>query len=212
MEEKDKKEKILEVAEELFAQKGFEGTSVRELAKKAKINVAMISYYFGSKERLFESLVEFRAGFMREKLQLLHREEGMDPMSKMERLVDYYVDRVTSNNRFSRILHRELSLQQRSEMHHAITDILLRNANEMRGIIHEGIHKKVFRDIDAEMLIATLVGTTMQATNSKEMVCKLIGTDRDKFTFNDTRHKNRIKRYLKDLMRSYLLIKNSTRA
>ena len=208
----DKKEHILEAAEELFAQKGFEGTSVRELAKKAKINVAMISYYFGSKEKLFESLVEYRAGFMREKLQLINREESMDPMSKIERLIDFYVDRVAGNSRFSRILHRELSLQQRSEMHNTIADILLRNAVEIRRIIHEGIDKKVFRDIDAELMIATLVGTTMQATNSKEMVCKLIGADRNKFAFDDTRHKNRIKRYLKDLMRSFLLIKNPQRS
>jgi len=115
----DKKEHILEAAEELFAQKGFEGTSVRELAKKAKINVAMISYYFGSKEKLFESLVEYRAGFMREKLQLINREESMDPMSKIERLIDFYVDRVAGNSRFSRILHRELSLQQRSSARQA---------------------------------------------------------------------------------------------
>ncbi|MFI5134319.1 MAG: TetR family transcriptional regulator [Chitinophagales bacterium] len=203
----DKREQILEVAEDLFAQKGFEGTSVRELARKAKINVAMISYYFGSKERLFESLVEYRAGFMREKLQLINRDDAMDPMSKMERLIDFYVERITENNRFSRILHRELSLQQRSEMHNAIADILLRNAHEIKRIIHEGIRKKVFRDIDSEMLIATLMGTTMQATNSKEIVCKLTGADPARFSFTDTRHKNRIKRYLKDLMRNFLLIK-----
>ena len=51
----DKKEQILEVAEELFAEYGFEGTSVRELAKKAKVNVAMISNYFGSKEQLINA-------------------------------------------------------------------------------------------------------------------------------------------------------------
>ena len=38
---------ILNVAEELIAQNGFEDTSVREISKKANINVAMISYYFG---------------------------------------------------------------------------------------------------------------------------------------------------------------------
>ncbi|MBS1657839.1 MAG: TetR/AcrR family transcriptional regulator [Bacteroidetes bacterium] len=201
----DKRDQILEAAEELFAQKGFEGTSVRDLAKKAKVNVAMISYYFGSKEKLFESLVEYRAAFLREKLQLINREEVLDPISKIEMLIDFYVDRITSQSRFSRILHRELSLQQRSEMHNAIADIILRNAHEMRKIIQEGIRKKVFRKMDAEMLIATLVGTTMQATNSKEMVCKLIGSDPQKFSFNDTRYKNRLKNYLKDLMRTTLL-------
>src|SRR5262245_51218049 len=183
----DKREKILDVAEELFAQKGFEGTSIRELAKKAKINVAMVSYYFGSKEQMFESLVENRAGFMREKLQLINRDDGLDPMSKVEKLIEYYVERISSRTRFSRILHRELMLEQRSEMHAAIAEILLRNAKEMKKIIEEGIQKKVFRPVDSDMLIATLVGTTLQATNSKEMISKMIGVDSNKFSFNDTR-------------------------
>ena len=46
---------ILNVAEELIAQNGFENTSVREISKNANINVAMISYYFGSKEKMMKS-------------------------------------------------------------------------------------------------------------------------------------------------------------
>jgi AcrR family transcriptional regulator len=45
----DKKTHIIETAIELFAEKGFEGTSIRDLATKADVNVAMINYYFGSK-------------------------------------------------------------------------------------------------------------------------------------------------------------------
>ena len=56
----DKQIHILNVAEELIAQKGFEGTSVREISSKAEINVAMISYYFGSKEKMMANLYQFR--------------------------------------------------------------------------------------------------------------------------------------------------------
>ena len=66
-----KREQILEVAEELIAENGFSGTSVRALAAKAGINVAMISYYFGSKEKLFEALVEY--------LSLIHISEPTRP-------------------------------------------------------------------------------------------------------------------------------------
>lgn len=207
----EKKEQILEAAEELFARKGFEGTSVRELAKKAGINIAMISYYFGSKEKLFESLVEYRSGFVREKLQVLTRDESQDPMTKIEQMIDLYVERIVSHNRFSRILHRELSLQQRSEMHDAIADILLRNLQEIRKIIHQGQRKKIFRTSDAELVIATIIGTLTQATHSKEIICKITDSDPAKFSISDTRYKNRIKKYLKDLMRSYLLIKKTSR-
>ncbi|MEO5674399.1 MAG: TetR family transcriptional regulator [Chitinophagales bacterium] len=205
----EKKEQILEVAEELFARHGFEGTSVRELAKKAGINIAMISYYFGSKEKLFEELVEYRAGFMRERLQMLSHDEKFDPMTKIGIMIDFYVERIVTNNKFSRILHRELSLQQRSEMHSAIADILLRNLYEIRKIINDGVRKKIFKKVDAELVIATIIGTLTQATHSIEIVSKILNQNPQSFSITDTRYKNRLKKYLRDLMRSYLLIDKS---
>ena len=46
-------ELILEIASKLFSQKGFNGTSIREIASKAKVNISAISYHFESKENLF---------------------------------------------------------------------------------------------------------------------------------------------------------------
>ena len=67
----EKQIEILQVAEKLFAEKGFDGTSVRDIAKIATINVAMISYYFGSKEKLLEALVLHRISSMRLHLENL---------------------------------------------------------------------------------------------------------------------------------------------
>src|SRR5205809_916947 len=47
-----KKNSILNVALELFGHRGFEGTSVRDIALKSKVNLAMINYYFGSKKKI----------------------------------------------------------------------------------------------------------------------------------------------------------------
>jgi AcrR family transcriptional regulator len=55
MEFTDKQIQIIDIAERLFAERGFDGTSVRDIADEAGINVAMISYYFGSKEKLMEA-------------------------------------------------------------------------------------------------------------------------------------------------------------
>ena len=52
------KEKIIRVATAFFAEKGYEATSVRELANEADVNVASVNYYFGSKQKLFEYLVK----------------------------------------------------------------------------------------------------------------------------------------------------------
>ena len=56
----EKQINILDVAEELIAKKGFDGTSVRDICTKANINVAMISYYFGSKEKMMSYLYQYR--------------------------------------------------------------------------------------------------------------------------------------------------------
>lgn len=51
------RQRLLEVATELFARKGFAETTVRELTKRAGCNVAAISYHFGSKEKLYEAVL-----------------------------------------------------------------------------------------------------------------------------------------------------------
>ncbi len=49
-------EKIKKTALSLFLEKGFERTSIRDIALKAKINIALLNYYFRSKENLFNSI------------------------------------------------------------------------------------------------------------------------------------------------------------
>ena len=52
------RESILKEANRLFAEKGYEGTSIRELTEAAQVNVAAINYHFGSKQGLFEAVVK----------------------------------------------------------------------------------------------------------------------------------------------------------
>ena len=202
----DKREQILEVAETLFAEHGYEGTSVRKLALKARINIAMISYYFGSKEKLFEALVEYRAGGAHEKLQSLNQKE-YDPVTKIEKLVDLYVDKIFDNHRFHKILQREIALQQRSKMHELIMTILMRNMNEIRKIIEEGQRKKKFRKVDIECTIATMIGTISQVTKSSLLACKMINLNPETNSIFDEKNKTRVKKHLRELLINHLVIK-----
>jgi AcrR family transcriptional regulator len=59
-----KMERILDCAEKEFAARGYTSTSMQQIAKSAKVNQALISYYFGSKEKLY------RAIFLRRGLEL----------------------------------------------------------------------------------------------------------------------------------------------
>ena len=47
------RERILSAAEELFAEKGFEASSVRDITSRAQCNIASVNYYFGNKEKLY---------------------------------------------------------------------------------------------------------------------------------------------------------------
>ena len=51
-------EKILETASKVFTEKGFSGTRTRDIAEHAGINLALLNYYFRSKEKLFEQVMK----------------------------------------------------------------------------------------------------------------------------------------------------------
>lgn len=55
------KEKILNAAEQIFAEMGFDGTSVRAITQKANVNVSLVNYHFRDKDTLFKKIVNRRA-------------------------------------------------------------------------------------------------------------------------------------------------------
>ena len=59
--------RLLDAAEELFCQKGFAATSIRDMTKKANCNVAAVNYYFGSKEDLYLAVFKRHLTELRER-------------------------------------------------------------------------------------------------------------------------------------------------
>ncbi len=78
------KDRLLSVAEELFAEHGFERTSMRTLTTAAGANLAAVNYHFGSKEGLYRAVFERRVGpINQERLRLLAEAQaaaGDDPV------------------------------------------------------------------------------------------------------------------------------------
>ena len=79
---------IMESAEKLFAEKGFAGTSVRDIADEAGVNLAMISYYFGSKEKLLEAIFRYRGEYIKLQLENMLQNKSMSSREKMRALMD----------------------------------------------------------------------------------------------------------------------------
>lgn len=68
----DTPEALLDAAEELFARKGLQGTSLREITRKARANLAAVHYHFGSKDALVRAVLVRRAGDLNQaRLELL---------------------------------------------------------------------------------------------------------------------------------------------
>ena len=155
----DKQIQILEVAELLFAEKGFDGTSIRNIAKEAKINIAMVSYYFGSKERLLESLIFYRTSDLKNQLEnLLH--EDIEPIEKINKLIELYINRINSNRVIYRILHFEFTAKKRDQNLLAFSELKKGNLKSLEAIIQEGQNKGVFRkDVIIPLITPTILGT-----------------------------------------------------
>ena len=105
--ESDCRTTLMTVAAPLFAEKGFNGVSVREIAGFAGANVSMISYYFGGKEGLY-------AAVLNEQFAVLQRVEEIssmntDPLNKFELYVRATVARYRKNPYLLRFYTSELT-------------------------------------------------------------------------------------------------------
>jgi AcrR family transcriptional regulator len=156
----DKQVQIMETAEMLFAEKGFNGTSVRDIAQKAKVNLAMISYYFGSKDKLLEALFSYRGEYIKLKLESMIHDKELSSLEKMNMLIDHYIDKVMSQQCFSRIMVREQVVNHTGVTTELIYQMKKRNQELISKLIHEGQKKKEFKkNIDIPLMMATLIGT-----------------------------------------------------
>ncbi len=203
----DKRQTILAATMKLFGQKGFEGTSVREIAAEAEVNPAMISYYFGSKEKLFENLVEQRAAFLKGVFAEVVKNPTLSHIEKLYIMIDSYVDRIFLSPQFHHLLHRELSMERRPQMKDAIAEILLRNFVSVKKMIQDGIESGEFKKVDTELTIASIVGTISYLLSSEVMCRKMLQKNKDFNPYQSRKLKERVGEYLKELMRSHLLIK-----
>jgi len=203
----DKRAHILSVAEELFAENGFDGTSVRDIAQLANVNLAMISYYFGSKEKLLEALIEDRAGYTLGILEELNKNQTLTPWEKIDRQVDFYVEKIIGNFRFHCIMSQQYKSTQ-PEIKELLINIKLRNLEQIKQVIADGQKKKVFRKVDVELTMASVFGTLTHITNSKALYCRLMKIDDTDDAAYRKKIAPRLKTHLKQMMRAHLDIKN----
>ena len=198
----DKKLEILLVAEKLFATEGFDGTSIRAIAKIAKINIAMVSYYFGSKEKLLESIVVYRIGGMRMHLENIVNSNAT-PFEKIDAAIAHYVQQVNSNRNIHQILHSESTNKKRNLDIDIVNEVKLNNIRLMKAIVEEGQNSGLFhKDVQVELFSPIIIGSLMYFNMNRDLYTLLfqLKTEQDfnSYILNDlTKH---IQRTIKALL------------
>jgi AcrR family transcriptional regulator len=114
------RKKILDVAERLFMEFGYEGTSTRMVTSEAKVNLASVNYHFGSKESLMQAVLRRRLAILNEeRMRVLDEAEtaaGDNPL-KPSQIVDGYFgtllrmaeDESKGGRTFQRLLGRSMT-------------------------------------------------------------------------------------------------------
>ena len=198
----EKQVQILLIAETLFAENGFEGTSIRTIAKKAEINIAMVSYYFGSKDKLLEALILYRTSDLKIQIENLSV-ENLDPVEKIDKLIELYVNRIRCNKGIYRILHFEFSSEDRETKMKVLNEVRARNLKSLETIIHEGQAKGIFRkEVIIPLIPPTIMGTFFHFYMNKEYFKKLLTLETDEAFENyiQTKLKTHIQQTIKALL------------
>jgi len=196
--------KILFTAEKLFAQKGFDATSTRDIAKSANVNVSMISYYFGSKEKLFEEIFKVR---MKEgqsfATEILENPE-LNEWQKLIKIVENYIKRVKTLPEFYTILQSVHSIE--STGNEQILSFLRTSKigyiKIYQRLLEEGFENKIFaKKPDFFFLHSVIVGTVFYSKQGMNLYQQLSGNHTDEYyeTYYNSLTKN-LTSLLKDLL------------
>jgi len=101
-------EKLKEAARTVFTRKGYAATTVRDIAAEANINLALVNYYFRSKEKLFDLIMAETIQKLFEKIRPIIYDETTTITAKIESIVDHYLDLLIANPDFPLFIVNEL--------------------------------------------------------------------------------------------------------
>lgn len=131
-------QRLLDAAAQIFAEKGFEAASIREICKQADANVAAINYYFGDKERLYKEAVKYANRGCIEGAPLPEWAPRTPPVQKLCDFIRVIVARMLSPQSPAslQLMMREMA-QPSAACEEVVRDYIQPIAHKLRGIIEE---------------------------------------------------------------------------
>ncbi len=191
----DKQIKILDIAEELIAQKGYEGTSVREICAKAEINVAMISYYFGSKEKMLTYLYQYRVQKSRDNFaEFAHTIKDGKPEMQMKEIIKFIIDQMFKYKYFHGFVKQEM--RNTENMGDELQEFYKMTAIRLDEVIKKGVSTGVFQYAPkSEDILTMLIGSALFVIRNKRFYEEYIPNVNDNNYLTEAEKKLRLSSY-----------------
>jgi len=103
------KKKVIESAVTLFKVKGYHGTSIREIAARAKVNISSVSYYFNGKQGLLEEIiVSFLEGYMKVCESIFSKNRNSEG-DRLQQLMNDIIDYHYAHRNEANVFYKELA-------------------------------------------------------------------------------------------------------
>jgi TetR/AcrR family transcriptional regulator len=174
---------IVAAALEEFAQLGLAGARIDEIARAARINKALLYYYFESKEHLYQGVVEqmfvAMTGALRGALST-----GDAPREKLLAFLDANFKVLAAQPAYARLLEQEVDIVKvfLNNFQPDTAPIFFRQItpllNEFRAVLEEGVRTGVFRTIDVDAVLPLVLMLVRTAVRGIPMAGKFISASR----------------------------------
>jgi AcrR family transcriptional regulator len=186
------KNKIMKVARSLFAELGFSGASTRKIAEKAGCNVAMIGYYFGSKEGLLDQILDHYFLEIIKVYSVFGQEQDLDHFSLGPEFLEFKDPEI---RQFCKALyefgtyayaHREIhQIMIRDAMSGGkmMLNALVKNDNGVVPLIHNKLRqfindKKLPIDTDIHIVCLSLISPVISCCIANQIAIKIYGFEK----------------------------------
>lgn len=150
-------QKIKEAARKLFTTKGFADTKTREIAEEAGINLALLNYYFRSKEKLYDIIMEENMASFKKGISELFGDEKLDVYEKIEKLANYYIDEFIANRDLPVFIVTTIYTKMNNSLMNEDDDVSSSRkvfVNQLRDLMD----KKKIKAIHPAHIISNLIG------------------------------------------------------
>lgn len=150
------KEKILRSAAVLFSQKGYHGTTVKDIAMEAGVNKALLFYYFNSKENLYRSIL-VSIPKMAQTLVQKEIEKASDTLDRFRRAITAYTRFFAETQYFPGIILQSI-LGLGPDFGISIEEIIQQIRKPLVEVLEMGVREGCFRKMDCNLMAHTLMG------------------------------------------------------